>query len=282
MKRDKPSQTALFVAFVRALAERGFTTVPTFSDPFAASLLSPSWAWMLRRLTPWLERAGPGLRARVIAKFDFIPLRTRAIDSKLEEALESGCRQAVLLGAGLDTRAYRLQSLAGCTVYEVDHPATQKYKRDRTSALGLVAGSLVYVPVDFERDMLCERLAALGHRGDAPTVWVCEGVAMYLTEAALRGTLRDAAALSAPGSVLLLHYHEPARREPFARRVLLAVWGEPQIGTRSAERMTAEVRAAGFDVESDSGAADWARELGAMAHAGETTAIMRLIVAHRH
>ena len=95
---------------------------------------------MLRRAgraLPALHTLGaappPGHVAKVIEQFDIIPLRVAKVDAELGAAIEGGCRQLVLLGAGLDTRAYRMPSLAGIPVYEVDHPATQAYKRRKAS-----------------------------------------------------------------------------------------------------------------------------------------------------
>ena len=231
MRERRPSQTASLVALARALADRGFTHVPRFSDPVVASLLSPGWAATFALAERRMKRADPNRRARAIAQLDVIPMRVTAIDEELENAVAAGCRQLVVLGAGLDTRAFRLPWLAGVDVYEVDHPATQTYKKRRVQRLRVLAQSLAFVAVNFERDSLGDRLAAAGHRADAPSVWLWEGVVMYLTEGALRGTLAEVARRSTPGSVLLLHYHEPSGtgHEQFFRRALLALWREPQI-----------------------------------------------------
>src|SRR5207253_10743350 len=115
--------------------------------------------------------------------------------------------QLVILGAGLDGRAWRLSSLSNARVFEVDHPDTQAYKRERLGALKPAAKQVDFVPVDFEADSLEASLLRAGHDAAAPTAWVWEGVVMYLTPEAVRSTLKAIAARSAPGSTLIVNYH---------------------------------------------------------------------------
>jgi methyltransferase (TIGR00027 family) len=282
MRDGSPSQTAVLVAFARALADEGLTTATGFHDPAARSLLPWLYEVLCARMERWMKRVGPGPRARVAEQVDVVPLRVMAINAELEQAVAAGCRQVVVLGAGLDTRAYYMTALADAEVFEVDHPATQAFKRSKAAALRPVAGRLIYVAVDFERDALTERLAAAGHRADAPTAWVWEGVVMYLTDAALRATLRAAAERSAAGSVLLVHYHEPGAERAYGLlRLALSLLGEPQIGLRTRAAMTAEVARAGFTVEHDTAAADWAARFGANPPVTRIARATRLLAARR-
>jgi methyltransferase (TIGR00027 family) len=269
------------VAFARALADGGITSVPNFSDPFARSLLSPGWALTRTAAARAVRRMDPAGRARTIAALDVVPLRVAAIDAELESAVAAGCRQLVILGAGLDTRAFRMQSLADVSVYEVDHPATQAYKRRKSSALPVRAKALGFVPVNFESDSLRERLRDAGQRADEPTVWLWEGVVMYLSDSAMRATLADAAARSTPESTLLLHYHETCAKHPHApiKRLLLGLWREPQIGERDPEVMHREVARAGFSVVRDTRPQEWADRFGTQRPAGQTAVITHLLVA---
>jgi methyltransferase (TIGR00027 family) len=290
----------MMVAFARALADRGFTTVPGFRDPVARRLLSPVWRLFYRLASRSVDRAATARRERGVAQLDAITLRVAKIDAEIEAAVahralrdrDRACRQLVLLGAGLDTRAFRLDSLAGVDVFEVDHPATQAYKRRKTAALlphDLRARSLAFVPVDFERDSLADALEKAGFRADIPAVWAWEGVVMYLTDDAVRRTLADIASASCPGSVVVLNYHEPAelekgaasRSEDRAIRLLLSFWREPQIGLRPRAKMQAMVRDAGFDVDSDTSPFDWAEHLGSKPPAGRVARISRLLVGAR-
>src|SRR5690606_11278337 len=108
-------------------------------------------------------------------------LRTLAIDALVTEGMREGIEQCVILGAGLDARAYRLPALTGKKVYEVDHPATQRFKRSRSKRLPSPMAELVYVSVDFGREAIDDRLLQAGFDPSVPTLFVWEGVTMYLS-----------------------------------------------------------------------------------------------------
>jgi methyltransferase (TIGR00027 family) len=265
MNARRPSQTSALVAFLRALAHDGLTGVPAFADPTAARLLPFPWSMLHAGIRRATRRLAPDdARRRFSPLVDILPLRTLHIDEELAEAVARGCRQLVILGAGLDGRAHRLPGLAGVTVFEVDHPATQADKRARARGLPLAAHRLTYVPVDFEHERLAQRLREAGFDPSAPTVWIWEGVTMYLTDPAIAATLADVSELSAPGSRLVVNYREPGAvpgESPmrwFTERVK-----EPQIGDRSRDTMTREVETAGLKVLRDSGGGDWAARYGA-------------------
>jgi methyltransferase (TIGR00027 family) len=179
-------------------------------------------------------------------------LRTLLIDAFLKEELRLGAEQFVILGAGLDGRAHRLQELSQVNVFEVDHPATQSYKKQHAASLPSLSKSLTYIAVNFERDSLRAALEAGGHQKTQPTIWLWEGVVMYLTDEAIRGTLRTIAEQSAPSSGLILNYHTPTTRLPW-KNLLLGLWGEPQRAGYSQESMAAEINAVGMRVIKDSG-----------------------------
>jgi methyltransferase (TIGR00027 family) len=262
MEEGKPSRTAAYVALLRALGDRGVTSASGFRDEAAHVLLPSGW----RRALTWLGRGIPRLPARaragVIAHVDLLVLRALAIDAHLIDALRRGCRQVVILGAGFDSRAHRIDALAGAHVFEVDHPATQAEKRRLDSGLARTCSELTYVACDFERDVLADRLEAAGHRPDEPTFWIWEGVTLYLDDAALDATLSAIAACSARGSTLLVEYHDAdawERLTPFAvaRTLLLTVWSEPQIGVRSKSAFHAALERAGLRADEDFGVFEW-------------------------
>jgi methyltransferase (TIGR00027 family) len=115
-------------------------------------------------------------------------------------------QQCVLLGAGYDTRAYRLPALADMPVFEVDHPATQAAKRAAMDKLGVDQSRIRYVSVDFERDDLRARLDAAGFDASAPAVVVWEGVTNYLTVEAVDATLTVVRDLTTPSGLLVMTY----------------------------------------------------------------------------
>jgi methyltransferase (TIGR00027 family) len=134
-------------------------------------------------------------------------VRTRAIDDLVCDAVRSGARQLVLLGAGLDSRGCRLDEAGKIAVFEVDHPATQRVKKERLhSFAGKLPTNIRYVAVDFERDALETKLIESGYNPAIQSVVVWEGVIDYLTESAVQSTLAVLGRLLAPSSLLIFTY----------------------------------------------------------------------------
>jgi methyltransferase (TIGR00027 family) len=273
----------MFVAFLRALADSGLSRVQGYSDPIAAQILPPFWSKLLQLIAPRMQALPPDKRAKAMAQLEVMPLRVRAIDVELERAVIDGCEQVVILGAGFDTRAHRMPVLRRTRVFEVDHPASQQLKRKHAADVPVLARELAYVTVDFERESLAEALRAAGHQPEQRTAWVWEGVVMYLSEAALRSSLRAIASASSPGSVLIVNYHEPETSVGVTalRKVIFGVLGEPQIGVRSRESMRAEIEAAGFELVSDTGTAEWAQAYAPQLQVAGVGFVARLAVARR-
>ena len=134
-------------------------------------------------------------------------IRTRFIEERLEQAIRDGASQLVILGAGFDTRAYRLtELLTNARVFEVDQPATQEHKKRRVREAGIeIPPNLTYVAVDFRHDKLADVLAAAGYDSTKKTFFIWEGVTMYLPEASVEETLRWVAA-QAPGSTIIFDF----------------------------------------------------------------------------
>ena len=152
----------------------------------------------------------------------FMAARSRYAEDQLESAIASGVRQYVVLGAGLDTYAYR--SAPGVRVFEVDHPATQAWKRSRLEDAGIaIPDSMTFVPVDFEKQSLADELACAGFNMSQPAFFSWLGVIMYLTLEAATATL-SFIATRPPGSGITFDY-ATGTWEPLARRVARA--GEP-------------------------------------------------------
>ena len=154
---------------------------------------------LLRRLTISAgERAVPG-------SWSLIACRKRYIDDKLDEALRN-IDSVVVLGAGMDTRAYRLARRSDIPVFEVDLPVNIERKKAAVErAIGRVPASVHLVPLDFERDDLIGALTGCGYRPEARTFFIWEGVTQYLTEDAVRATLGALRATPA-GSRLVFTY----------------------------------------------------------------------------
>jgi methyltransferase (TIGR00027 family) len=203
MAADRASHTAVLVCQGRAAAND--RVVPgRFADPTALALLRGAERDMVRRVRDGTPPAGWKARIEyemVRGSAEILVPRTIAIDDAVREGPRE---QVVILGAGLDGRAWRMPELRDSDTYEVDQPASQRDKRERAVALG--DRQPHFVPVEFGRDDLAATLESAGHRADRPTTWVWEGVVPYLTPDEVRGTLAEVAARSAPGSRLIVNY----------------------------------------------------------------------------
>lgn len=257
MREGKPSFTAAAVAAARAV--RGV-------DPLAQGLVDGTLAWLVR-----VGRAGKApaaaLNLATLGLLDHIEMRTRAIDAAVREGVAGGTTQLVILGAGLDARAWRMADLARVHVFEVDHPSTQAFKRSRVGARQPAARDVRFVAVDFSRDDLGDALAAARHDPDSPTFWIWEGVTPYLPREAVRSTLAAIAARSAPRSRIAVTYGTPDGTPlgPAAVRVAnvaFRVMGEELVGLISLDEMHAELDAAGFRVIDDTPASEWGARYG--------------------
>jgi methyltransferase (TIGR00027 family) len=132
--------------------------------------------------------------------------RTRFIDEAVEQALSQGIGQVVILGAGLDTRPYRLAGMERVHVFEVDLPSVQEAKKKRLQKhFGRLPQHVSFVPIDFDKESLEAVLAGTAFDMSKPSVFVWEGVTQYLSEQAVRRTL-DFVGTSAPGSILIFTY----------------------------------------------------------------------------
>ena len=234
----------------RALAHAR-ATVPGFSDPFALQLLPDDCREAverrIRREWPHSRReAVLGLVARATEKL--MTSRTLEIDEGLR-TLPPG-HQLVILGAGLDARAYRMRELSESLAFEVDHPASQAFKLRQTAGLHPCTRELRHVPVDFESEPMGDALARAGHATSVPTAWVFEGVITYLTLGQVEAAIDAVAARSAPGSRLLTTYNE----QTLLRTLVSGATGrdgEPMRTSFTPDTMRRLLAGRGFVVRSD-------------------------------
>ena len=237
-----PKPSALLVAMQRA-AHQLLEKPLVLDDPLALTILGANEAQALRTdLDKYRNPMAQGLRSSVV-------VRSRLAEDEWAASIERGVRQCVILGAGLDTSAYRHTQAPG-RVFEVDLPATQAWKRARLREVGIaIPASLSYVPVDFETVSLADGLARAGFDASQPAFFSWLGVTMYLDEAAVIETLRFVAGC-AKGSAVLLEYVIPLAGLPPMMRIAmeqmtaqLAERGEPWKSyfepTALAEKLTA-------------------------------------------
>jgi len=200
MQSGQPSRTALGAAVLRA-AHQVLDHAAIFTDPLALRILGPDGDAMVR------DAADDSSRQRLRW---FIAVRSRIAEDALAVARQRGVRQLVILGAGLDTYAYRTPPSDDLRIFEVDHPATQAWKRDRLAEAAIaVPPTLYFVPVDFERQTLSDGLSAAAFDPLEPTFFTWLGVVPYLSDAAVFATLGFIAGL--PGRAhVVFDYVNPA------------------------------------------------------------------------
>lgn len=194
MHEAKPSRTALRVASRRAVHQLVDRPV-VFEDPLAVRILGSEAHYIHDGISDRQKIVGRPFRA-------FMAVRSRYAEDELAKARDKGARQYVVLGAGLDTYAYR-NPHPDLRVFEVDHPATQEWKRSMLRQAGIpVPSTLSFAPVDFERQTLRAGLGQAGFRADQAAFFSWLGVVMYLTNQAFEETLRFIAALPSPSAVV--------------------------------------------------------------------------------
>jgi methyltransferase (TIGR00027 family) len=192
--------TALGVAASRAVETAGAN--PLIRDDFARTLVSsagPAWARLADPELAWLDGDEHGRRVHRLG-VDYQAVRTHFFDEYFDNAVRAGVRQAVILAAGLDSRAYRLTWPSGTAVYEIDQPKVLEYKTGILESHGAAPTALRRpVPVDL-RDDWPAALTAAGFDRTQPTAWLAEGLLPYLPSDAQDRLFEMVTALSAPGS----------------------------------------------------------------------------------
>jgi methyltransferase (TIGR00027 family) len=206
MEEGKPSFTAEVDAIIRTIETEKPISKRLCYDPFAKGFVGTANRVIgkippLRKLALWyLEQKHPFI-------LDCIPARTRYIDEYINECIDAGLEQLIILGAGYDSRAYRIEGLEGkVTVFEVDHPATQKQKIELVKKMmDPLPSNVVYVPIDFNKETLLERMSQSGYDKDKKSLFIWEGVTPLLTAEAVDETLQFVANNSGPGSSILFY-----------------------------------------------------------------------------
>src|SRR5208282_1335932 len=225
MQDGKFSRTAHRVAIRRA-AHQLLDEPRVLDDPLALLIIGAETAQELRSNPKEHHAFSRAFRA-------FMAARSRYAEDELARAVAHGVTQYVILGAGLDTFAYR-NPHPGLRVFEVDHPATQAWKREQLQSAGIaVPPSLTFVPIDFEQQTLADGLAQSGFNAGAAAFFSWLGVTPYLTREACMTTLNFIAKLRATSGVVFDFAVDPALLNPGQRQALdalsrrVARYGEP-------------------------------------------------------
>lgn len=207
MKERKPSRSAAAACALRAAESMRPENERVCYDPYARDFLRGMYSILVRsrlltKIALWhFERKVPGIYGYIVA-------RPKHIDGYLNACIDDRIEQLVILGAGYDSRAYRFNELKGkVKVFEVDHPATQRVKVDKVKKiLGSLPDHVIYVPIDFDRDKLNNRLFESGYDKDLKTLFIWEGVTYYITAEAVDETLAFVASNSGEGSSIICDY----------------------------------------------------------------------------
>jgi methyltransferase (TIGR00027 family) len=256
MQTGQSSRTALGAARLRA-AHQVLDKASILADPLAVRILGDDIEVSLDHART--HTSGPRMRW-------FIASRSRVAEDALAMAVDGGTTQLVVLGAGLDTLAYRTPLAGRLRIFEVDHPATQARKREMLAAAAIaVPETLSFVAVDFEREHLSERLQAAGFKPAGRSFFSWLGVVPYLTEAAIYSMLGFIAQLPG-GAEVVFDYVNPATsisaaagrtaHQALASRV--AAVGERFQGYLDTASLCARMSAAGFRHVDDIGPAELA------------------------
>ena len=243
----EPSFTAMWCAWARNTHATVHPS-PIFSDTRSVQLV-PEQA--LERVASAMGRFSQEAADALIL---LTVVRHRILADRLPSAHERGVRQLVILGAGLDTTGFGLPEWGDMwRVFEVDHPATQEWKRRRiTDLCWEVPPNLVFAPCDFEQQALLSALTVAGFEHQRPAVVSLFGVIIYLTANATKATLTELATL-APGSEVTLTYESPPDgADPIVQETydkvspVVDATGERFVGYYHESEMEALVREAGF------------------------------------
>ena len=255
MKEDRPSATALRVAMRRA-AHQLLDDPKVFDDPVALRVIGKEKASALQADPRQFETTPLSSYLRA-----FVAARSRYAEDELALGVRRGVRQYVILGAGLDTFAYRNPYSVGVLrVFEVDHPSTQTWKRACLEEAAITPpGNLTFAPVDFETQTLEQGLRSAGYDPHKCTFFSWLGVTEYLTTEAVMSTLRFIASTPAGGGVVFDYMISPSLLTPGQRSRLDAVSlrvasaGEPWQAYFDPESLMKDLRTMGFEYAEDLG-----------------------------
>jgi methyltransferase (TIGR00027 family) len=219
----KMMSTARGVALVRAMEMTRPESERISSDPYARHFANP----LMVLATRFSVATGISRLIGVERMINFAMAREQYVHELIEREARGGLDQIVILGAGFDTRAYRAAGLAAIPVFEVDHPVTQAAKREALrGVIEPMPANVKFVSVDFDVDDLGDRLRAEGYKETGRTLFVWQGVTMYLTPEGVDRTLAFIAAHAGSGSTLVFDYFDIAEGGNSGIRFFTRAMGE--------------------------------------------------------
>lgn len=214
MRKNQTSMTAIGIAILRGIESEKPEDERLCYDPFARKFVNGTLYKLIRFFDKmgYSEKKGPGV-------VGFLAARERHIDEFLKSQLRAGVEQVVILGAGLDARAYRFDELKKIRVFEVDHPASQKSKVEKVRRIfGELPSHVTYTPIDFNAQTLTQRLPESGYDASRKTLFIWQGVTQYLAPESVDSTLAFIAQYSPPGSSVIFDYMYPTLLDGTVKR----------------------------------------------------------------
>lgn len=204
----KPSATAELVASHRAAESFKPVNERICYDPYAIHFLSPETLEILKdpiKMRAITEQVGPIGQEMSTS----LRVRVRYFDDFIKKLVSEGLEQLIILGAGYDTRAYRIEGLENVKVFEVDHTATQRFKVEKIKEIfGSLPDHVVYVPIDLEKRTLSQSLSDKGYNSSKKTLFVMEGLIQYLTPKSVDEIFSFIARNSGKESTIIFDYHD--------------------------------------------------------------------------
>jgi methyltransferase (TIGR00027 family) len=217
MKIDRTSRTAQYMAFFRALETERNSNDRLFSDVFAIHFLEPKLRFITRisrysiirkYINSKIQNKIPGALSSGIA-------RTKYIDDLLDSTIKKGVKQIIILGAGFDTRALRLNYLETIPVIEIDHPNTSNFKtRIYKNRIQHLPKNISFFQIDFNKQSLEELAEQHNFDFTKPTTVIWEGVTNYLTEDAVKNTFSFISKFAKNSHVIFTYVHKEILENP--------------------------------------------------------------------
>jgi methyltransferase (TIGR00027 family) len=208
VNRESPSKMAEAMAMHRFAESSKSEDERICYDPYAVHFINPKIIEYrikhpkeAQTKVEQMEKLFPGLSSSIIA-------RVRYFDDYVKESIEDGFEQLVILGAGYDTRGYRIEGLKDMEIFEVDHPNTQIFKIEKINEIfGTLPKNITYIPVDFETEKMTDKLLINGYDTSKKTLFILEGLVMYIPSDAVEEILSFIHKNSGNGSSIIFDYY---------------------------------------------------------------------------
>lgn len=198
--RAGPGKMAEGIAMIRAYESSKPEDERICYDPYAIHFINP-------KILEYAAKHRDDANAAMDDSTGSIVARVRYFDDFVKKSINDGFEQLVIFGAGFDTRAYRIEELENVKVFEVDHPDTQRFKVQKIKEIfGSIPEHVVYVPVDFESQTLGKELFNGGYNRSLRTLFIMEGLIMYITPESVSETLKYIVGNSGKGSAIIFDY----------------------------------------------------------------------------